>query len=472
MPQRNKYVIIREDLVQEPVTIISDGLLIGRLQECELLLNHPAVSRAQAGIKLVGENYFLFGLRPSNPVKLNGRAIEENEALAPGDVLEIGPFLIEVDLSDDALVLKISLQIGTVVETSNLSSPNLGTAKLEAPPPPGEKKAHAKTRAAPLPGDKALDIFWDKRIREAGKMVRHSPLFPRGQRRAGKAAFNWIPTTDLKSRWPVSIFVWSAIAIGVMALAGAYWYANAYAPGPVSAAHTRSELKLTPPIAVRPNANSCTSCHSFSGNMDEKCAFCHHAQAFEATVIAPHAAAGIGCVSCHSEHRGAEFNAISAAIVGCAECHNDANRQLYNGKRVGTPHGGTFGYPVTNEKWNWKGFDDAEWSAKHIAITRLATDDEQKWRSKQFHSLHMQRVKASGLPGDAEGNLSCSSCHKSFNPIDRETPRQTCARCHNGRTDSPFGTAVSADQPNCISCHTQHPKDARKWGSPLLALNQ
>ena len=54
MPQENKFVIIREDLVQDPVTIISDGLLIGRLLDCELLLNHPAVSRVQAGIKVVG----------------------------------------------------------------------------------------------------------------------------------------------------------------------------------------------------------------------------------------------------------------------------------------------------------------------------------------------------------------------------------------------------------------------------------
>ncbi len=172
MPQENKYVIVREDLVQDPATIITDGLLLGRLQECELLLNHPSVSRAQAGIKLVKDSYFLFGLRASNPVKLNGKAVEENEALAPGDVIEVGPFLLEVDLTEDALVIKVTLQIGTVVETTNLSSPQLGTAKLEPVPVPGEKKAHAKTRAAPIQGDKALDIFWDKRIREAGKMVR------------------------------------------------------------------------------------------------------------------------------------------------------------------------------------------------------------------------------------------------------------------------------------------------------------
>src|SRR6266699_3525618 len=186
MPQKNKYLIVREDLVQDPVTIITDGLLIGRLQECELLLNHPAVSRAQAGIKLVKESYFLFGLRPSNPVKLNGKPVEENEALAPGDLLEVGPFLLDIDMTDDALVIKVSLQIGTVVETTSASDPNLGTTtKLDPAQLPGERMAHAKTRVAALPGDKALDIFWDKRIREAGKMVRPSPLFPRSQRRAG-----------------------------------------------------------------------------------------------------------------------------------------------------------------------------------------------------------------------------------------------------------------------------------------------
>jgi hypothetical protein len=51
MPAKNQYVIVRNDLAVDPVTIIADGLLIGRLPECELLLNHPAVSRVQAGIK-------------------------------------------------------------------------------------------------------------------------------------------------------------------------------------------------------------------------------------------------------------------------------------------------------------------------------------------------------------------------------------------------------------------------------------
>jgi hypothetical protein len=470
MAQENKYVIIREDLVQDPVTIITDGLLIGRLQESELLLNHPSVSRAQAGIKLIKGSYFLFGLRQANPVKLNGKAVDENEALAPGDLLEVGPFLLEIDLTDDALVIKVSLQIGTVVETSSESGPKLDTTtELDPAQLPGEKKAHAKTRA-PLPGDKALDIFWDKRIREAGKMVRPSPLFPKSQRRAGKAAFNWTPTTDLKSHWPVSFFLWGAVVVGLVSVAAAYWYASAYAPAPVARAHARSELSIFPPIAVRANANSCTNCHSFSGSMEANCSQCHNAEAFVATVIEPHATAGVGCISCHAEHRGTEFKPAEAALLTCTECHNDANKNSYNGRKVGTPHGGTFGYPVVNGKWNWKGLNDSEWALKQIAVTRLPSDTDENWRSKQFHALHVQRVRAVGLAGNPEGELSCSSCHKSSNPIDRETPRTTCGNCHNGRVE--LGTnrvLIAKDKPNCTSCHVQHVRDKRHWNPALMA---
>jgi len=470
MPQANKYIIIREDLVQDPVTIITDGLLLGRLQECELLLNHPSVSRAQAGIKLVEDSYFLFGLRPSNPVKLNGKPIEENEALAPGDVLELGPFALEVDLTDEALVLKVSLQIGTVVDTSNLSSPDLGTAKLEPVLAPGEKKPHAKTRAAPIQGDKALDIFWDKRIREAGKMVRLSPLFPRSQRRAGKAAFNWTPTTDLRSHWPVSFFIWGAVVVGLLSVAAAYWYASAYAPGPVARAHAQSHLTVFPPIAIKANGNSCTSCHSFSGTIEQNCAQCHNTEVFAATVIQPHAAAGIGCVSCHAEHRGTEFHASQAALATCSECHNNSNQTVYNGHKVGTPHGGTFGYPVVNGKWTWKGLNESDWTLKQIAVARLPEDTDDKWSSKQFHALHVQRVRANGLPGNPNGELSCSSCHKTFNPIDRETPRTTCSKCHDGRVEPGTNRVlIAADKPNCTSCHVQHVKDKRHWNAGLLA---
>ncbi|MEO8434760.1 MAG: FHA domain-containing protein [Pyrinomonadaceae bacterium] len=467
-----QFIIAREDLLQDPLTIITDGLLIGRLRECELLLNHPTVSRVQAGIKAIEGNYYIFSLRAANPVILNGKAVEENEALASGDVLEVGPFVVDVDRQAEGLYLTVTLRIGVQAEEVDTDSLLATTQKLEMIDlVEGAPKKKRAPRPAPLPGTKALDIFWDKRIREAGKMVRPSTLFPRGQRRSGKGQFNWVPTSDLKRKWPASFFIWAIVIVGLTSVGAAFWYADAFAPAPVSSAHATARFTHVPPIAVRPVANSCTSCHSLSGTVEQKCSSCHQAQGFAATVIKPHQDAGIGCVTCHSEHQGADFKPREAAFMTCTACHRDGNNGTYNGRKVGTPHGGTFGYPVVEAKWKWKGLEEEEWTAKKISVTRLPTDHDDAWRSKQFHSLHLYRVKASGdLSGNTDKELSCSTCHKSFNPIDRETPRKTCAGCHNGQVDQASGrTLVAATKPNCVSCHVQHVKGSWHWNPSLMA---
>src|ERR671922_2480615 len=107
----NRYHIIRDDLPLDPVTIVSEGLLIGRLPQCEVLLNHPSVSRVQAGIKQLENDYYLFALRPKNPVLLNGKPVEDNEAIAAGDIIEVGPFQLKVDTTEEALVLRVELRI-------------------------------------------------------------------------------------------------------------------------------------------------------------------------------------------------------------------------------------------------------------------------------------------------------------------------------------------------------------------------
>jgi hypothetical protein len=204
---------------------------------------------------------------------------------------------------------------------------------------------------------------------------------------------------------------------------------------------------MHPAIAVTANAGSCTNCHSWSGNKDQRCAACHKTDAFVATVIKPHEAAGIGCIDCHAEHKGVEFSAKAGALASCTQCHVDGNQNVYNGRRVGTPHGGTFGYPVVNGQWSAKSINDDEWELRKLAVVRLASDSDEKWRSNQFHALHDQRVKVvAGIMGNNEGRLSCNSCHKSFDPIDRETPKTTCATCHNKQNGAP----------DCTSCHVQH----------------
>ena len=124
---------------------------------------------------------------------------------------------------------------------------------------------------------------------------------------------------------------------------------------------------------------------------------------------------------------------------------------------------------------NGKDLDADELALKpKIAALKLPTDTENQWRSKQFHAMHLYRVVATGgVTGVAAAAtsppvLSCSSCHRSFNPIDREFPRRTCDQCHTGLTDVSKQTKIAAGVPNCVSCHVQHPKDKRHWNPDLL----
>ncbi len=484
------FIIVREDLQVDPVTIVAEGVLIGRLPTCELLLNHPSVSRLHAGITYVDGEYYIRNLRPGNPILLNATKLEEYEALADGDVLGIGPFALNIAFAQGALTIKVSLQIAaspadavTRREASGLwDLPT--TVHLELPsdatPAEPEGAAHKKKTPSrkPKPAEassKALDVFWDKRITAATKTVKPSPMFPLTGRPSGKAQSVWAPTTDLRRRWPASMLLWGVIPVALLSIGGALFYASAFSPAPISEAHTRANMDLKPPIAKHANAGACTSCHGLRTKMEVECASCHTTDAFTATVIQPHMSAGIGCVDCHAEHRGPQFNAIDGALLSCFQCHNDQNKTTYNGKSVSTPHGGTFGYPVVNGHWKWTGLDPEEMAQRKdtLKLERLPSDNEDQWRSKQFHAVHLYRVRAvAGLPGNKEGELSCSSCHATRDPIDLTTPRTTCARCHNGETDARVGhQVIASDKPNCTSCHVQHMKDKRHWNPGLLSTD-
>ena len=430
------FIIVREDLQVDRITIVAEGVLIGRLPICELLLNHPSVSRLHAGITYADGNYYLRNLRPGNPIMVNGAKLEEYEALADGDVVGIGPFALNIDFAQGVLIVKVSLQIAASPVDAMARREVSGvwdlptTAQLEmlSETMPGGVEGAAHHRKVPPrkakageASSKALDVFWDKRITAATKTIKPSLLFPLSGRASGKAQSIWAPTTDLKRRWPASLMLWGVIPITLLSIAGALFYASAFAPAPISDAHNRASMNLSPPIANHANSGSCTSCHALRASMETKCSSCHMTESFIPTVIQPHRNAGIGCVDCHAEHRGASFNAIAGALLSCFECHSDQNRKTYNSKSVSTPHGGTFGYPVVNRHWKWTGLDSGEMALRKntLKLERLPSDTEDQWRSKQFHAVHLYRVRAvAGLPGNKDGELSCSSCHATRDPIE------------------------------------------------------
>jgi hypothetical protein len=463
--QLSTFIIVREDRAIDPTTLVAEALKIGRAPGRDLLLNHPDVSRLHAGVKEIGGRFYLVNLSSSNSTTVNGRLVAGGEAvvLASGDEIRIGPFFLRTERQDDALVLAVSLQFGLRIGEVEARGETRVTQPL------GEVAAAAPTDVA-----QALDLFWGKRTRE--KAGRRSPLHPRRPPRLGKARFNWTPTRDLVRPWPPAVFFWPAVVLGVLSVAAAYWYTSAYAPDPISPAHSQKSLAFMPSVARQANAGSCTNCHSLRAGMEERCAACHATEVFAASVTKSHADAGIGCLECHSEHKGAEYSPSRAALNSCSRCHNDKNAKTYNGRTVGTPHRGTLGYPVAGGEWKWKGLDAHELRERPaIAALRLPADSEQMWLSKQFHALHVYRVRAvpgvSGVTGAGPAStpvLSCSSCHRSFNPLDRETPRQTCIPCHSSPAGAGEGAPIAAQVANCVSCHVQHVMDKRHRNPDVL----
>lgn len=473
------FVIARDDRGVDPKTVVRDGLRIGRLAESEVWLNHPTVSRLHAGINRIEGHFYLINLSASSATTVNDRAVpfNEAEALADGDVIRIGPFFLTIEQTDEILKLIVTLQFAlNVAEGEVPQKTRINTTQPLVMP--------ARITAPTSEATSSLKVFWGKRSRE--KAGRPSPLHPRTPPRVGKIRFNWIPTRDLVRPWPFAIFIWAAIVVGALSTVAAFAYKNAFTPQPLSASHASTSLALLPPIAKYANSGSCTGCHAVSPSManlaklNANCAACHQTESFAATIIPAHREAGITCTSCHTEHRGKDFKPMNAALESCAKCHNDDNKNLYQGKSVHTAHGGTFGYPVINGVWVWKGLDSEELEVKPEVVGLLKkngidSSQTQEWRNGQFHAIHLQRARiVSGINGiqdvdTANQVMSCSSCHKTGymgTNVDRNYPRTTCARCHNAQTFDKSSSIAALETPSCTSCHVQHVKDTH-WASAL-----
>jgi len=440
-----KFTITYADLQIATSEVKRESIFIGRLDTCEIVLDHQAVSRIHAGITFRGDRYFLNNLSSSNVLTLNGRLLgpKKTDALADGDTIQIGPFTIGVARMRDEILLIVESQFGTL------------SAETVAKPAPAPAAAGA---------DGVLAVFWEKRTRE--KEDWGTRLRPTEKPVPGKSMFNWRPTRDLKGTWRGGLFVWAFLLIGAVGTFAYFRYPTTYAPRSLANPHIAVIDGST--IAAASNSNSCTTCHTPNEPMENSCIRCHQAQEFHVSNTKAHQDAGITCTVCHKEHQGADFDMNATAIQSCAQCHNDNNLTTYNGKGVRTAHAGSYGYPIENGVWKWKGvYKEVADAIPEINSSATGDRDEQSKLSRFFHTIHVGRLKApEGIKGDKFGLVSCSSCHETFEPknIDRETPRQTCAICHTNAPDAANRDArFATSQSNCISCHVQHAYSGGRW---------
>jgi pSer/pThr/pTyr-binding forkhead associated (FHA) protein len=462
MSQKNgKFTILYAGTETPARTYKKESIFIGRLDTCDIVLERKSISRIHAGINFRESKYFLVNLSTSNVLTLNGRRLgpTKSDVLADGDTIQIGQFTILAEIKGREISLTVQFQFAA----RNLEKPvDLQSGVTLSGDITEPKRAGV------------LSVFWKKRTRD-DKGDWGTRLRPTEEPIPGKAIFNWKPTRDLLPSWRFGLFIWAFLIVGVIGVFAYFRYPVVYAPKPLSTPHA-SKIEGSM-IALTATGNSCTSCHVRNEPIENSCIKCHQAQEFHASNTKAHEEAGITCTVCHREHQGADFQITATAIQSCELCHNDNNSKTYNGKKVYTAHDGSYGYPVVDGKWRWTGVYRVEADViPEIKSSATGDIDEQAKLSRQFHTVHVYRLKAPvGVKGDSRGFVSCSSCHKSFDPIDRTTPRQTCAACHTTpanatNRDQRFGSTPA----NCISCHVQHPLSSRRWNEFLTddALNR
>lgn len=470
----SKFIIIRRDLEVEPTVVEDDGISIGRLLANDVTLNHPSVSRTHLGIRQISGDYWVTNLSQGNGTILNG-AVVENAPLAAGDVLQVGPFYVHVAFPSGVIELTIDLSMnpmaaeggGTGLLQAMEGTPGHPAAPIDpahsaqaARPSQGgtrrlTNKTGMLTGMLAAPEEFALKVFWDKRKRDAGKVAERTPLKPNLMKgRLGKARFNWRSTSDLRRPWSTSIFVWGALIVTLVSVASAFAFTEIYSPGPLSSPHVRDALHQPDPaiaFAVKPNANSCTTCHTVTESMDARCAACHTTPAFSSVSSEEHAKVGVTCSECHgNEHRGDAF-ARESAVESCASCHKAGHAYwsstLNKTVTMDVPHGGSsIGYPVTDGKWAWTVWSEDRWKSRELPKTAAAFDAK-----GQFHIIHV----ANGGP---DQRVACSDCHtKGFDAASIKVGvREACSACHSDNAGkAAAGTPVAATA-QCMTCHGQH----------------
>lgn len=456
MAAKNRFIITRNDLPVDDVVVESEGLTIGRLISNDLSLNHRTVSRTHAGIKEFNGEYWIFNLSSSNGTVLNGELVDRTP-LADGDVLQIGRYILRLNYIEDALAIAVEMEPEAQLQEAHAGVPPPAPApapdeagratqlfKRVTPQPPKAPTMQLRgtgllTGVLAPQAEQALMIFWEKRKREAGKIAEKSPLHPRGDRRVGKSQFNWRPTRDLQKLWRKSYFAWGVVIVAVVSIVALFANTDAYSPGGISSPHTATQVSERG-IALKANGGSCTACHGATTSIQANCTSCHQTPAFEPSVSKVHTDSGLACVSCHGEHLGASFRPGLVGSAMCVSCHNDTYK--FKGQPLGSPHGGSVGYPVVNRQWQWPGLSEASWTKKRLP------DTASKYTPlEQFHVLHVS--------GREEGRTNCTDCHAAGLHSEEglhQSPRATCAACHSTSFDA--GGAIFG--PNCTSCHVQH----------------
>ncbi|MGH9722910.1 MAG: NAD(P)-binding domain-containing protein [Bryobacteraceae bacterium] len=382
-----RFIAVQKNGERVSQIIEQTTILLGRKNICQVQLNEPSVSPVHAQMERRQEGIWITDESSEAGVYVNGQRVVTQQ-LRHGDLVTIRPFEITIALTEEICVL----------EVKDCSS---------------ESKAEPKD----LPAN-YRDVVTAPQRRDAGESKPSATIAARPIWAQSKAPI-WVPTSDiLPNLFRSRILLISVVA--VLALAAYAFTARRYgfySPGPTAKVHSTANAVFVKRLEQYEVSSECAACHSgFARVQNDSCNVCHADT--HATKI--HDGQGLTCVSCHSEHKGPQFDIARNVGGGCqaSGCHTSVHEKpkliLARQRR---PEGVNVVVTVAFE-----------------APFRKSGDE-----------LHVQH---------ADLKDDCASCHiDGDNPkikTPRDMMRMRCLGCHG------FGPEATLRE-RCYSCHFEHP---------------
>ena len=355
----------------------ANTVLLGRQNICQIQLNEPAVAAVHAELERRPDGIWISDKSSGAGVYVNGQRVV-NQQLRNQDRIRISPFEIVVSLRDDMCALLVHM--ARTATTSHAALPENYREVVKAPEErPGE--------ALPSSAIAGLPIWLQEK----------API--------------WVPTSDiLPNRFQSKALLAALLAVlGCVGVAWAAGWHGFYAPGAVSKFHT---------------ALTCSSCHpGFAGVSNDACRSCHSdVLPAKVTAAEAHARKGVGCTSCHSEHRGVDAAIQTNVGDGCqaAGCHVTVHKKQ-------------------------KAFLAGKTAPRSRIPPAVAFE-------ARFGNLEKDPEDPMHLVHGTTTQGNCASCHTDGDPkiaISPEEMRIRCLACHG------FGPEATL-RSRCYSCHFEH----------------
>lgn len=139
----------------QQIEIKHDVIVVGRTEDCDLLLDHESVSVIHATIEKTEDGYRIFDHNSTNGTKVNGRKIKES-VLRFGDRVHFGKFqcrfttLQDIKLPDRVMREEKGQSSTTILEEEKEEKPALNTA--------GKSSTSARKLVTKQPGTRGSNL--------------------------------------------------------------------------------------------------------------------------------------------------------------------------------------------------------------------------------------------------------------------------------------------------------------------------